>query len=285
MEAIMAIKLVTDSTSDIPKDLAEKLGITVVPLRVNFGDESFLDGVELKIEDFYPKLAASKELPSTSQVNPGEFIEVFNELLDQGDEVIGVFIAKELSGTYSSAKIAKDTIGSEKIHLIDSRGVTTMISLMLMEAAKMIEEGKNVEEIIQKVETMTGAMKSAFIIDTLKYLVKGGRLSKTQGAAGSLLNVKPIIKVENGVVETIHKARGSAKAIKWLVDFVKEGGYSLENKTVFIVNSNAPELGLKIEEALKEHFSIKEVIHTQIGAVVGTHAGPGCGGIVFCALD
>ncbi|MBN2287235.1 MAG: DegV family protein [Tissierellales bacterium] len=281
----MAIRIVTDSTSDLPVSLAEQYNIKVAPLRVNFGETSYLDGVDLKTEDFYHQLTSSKELPTTSQVNPGEFEEIFKEILDQGDEIIGIFIAKELSGTYASAKIAKDTLKSDKVHLIDSRGVTAMISIMCVVASRMAEEGKSVSEIKEKVEHMAEHMKSAFLIDTLTYLVKGGRLSKAQGVAGSLLNVKPIIRVKDGVIDTIHKARGRAKGIKWLIDNIKEEGHDLSNKTVFIVNSNDPELGQKIKAALLAEFTVGEVLETQIGSVVGTHAGPGCGGITFCTLD
>jgi DegV family protein with EDD domain len=281
----MSIRIVTDSTSDLPESLAQKYNIKVAPLRVNFGEVSYLDGVELKTEDFYKKLAESKELPSTSQVNPGEFENIFNEILAQGDEIIGIFIAKELSGTYASAKIAKDMLGSEKIHLVDSRGVTAIMSILVIEASRMANKGFSAQEIVSRIENMAENMKSAFLIDTLTYLVKGGRLSKTQGFAGSLLNIKPIIQVKDGVVETIQKARGRAKGIKWIIDNLKEGGYDLSNKTVFVVNSNDLNLGEKIKETLLEDFQVGELLEAQIGSVVGTHAGPGCGGIVFCEID
>jgi DegV family protein with EDD domain len=281
----MSIRIVTDSTSDLPESLAQKYNIKVAPLRVNFGEVSYLDGVELKTKDFYKKLAESKELPSTSQVNPGEFENIFNEILAQGDEIIGIFIAKELSGTYASAKIAKDMLGSEKIHLVDSRGVTAIMSILVIEASRMANKGFSAQEIVSRIENMAENMKSAFLIDTLTYLVKGGRLSKTQGFAGSLLNIKPIIQVKDGVVETIQKARGRAKGIKWIIDNLKEGGYDLSNKTVFVVNSNDLDLGEKIKEALLEDFQVGELLEAQIGSVVGTHAGPGCGGIVFCEID
>ncbi|MBV1756205.1 MAG: DegV family protein [Dethiosulfatibacter sp.] len=281
----MSIKLVTDSTSDLPKELVDKLGVKVVPLSVNFPERSYLDGIELKPEEFYEKLVTAKELPTTSQVNPGEFVEVFQKLLDDGHEVLGIFLAKELSGTFSAATIAKDTIGSNKIHVFDSRGVNAMTGLMLMEASKMIQTGASVEDIMKRIQLMSENMKSVIMIDTLKYLVKGGRLSKTQGAAGSLLNLKPIIKIEDGVVETIHKARGKTKAVKWIMDWIKEGGYDLSNKTVFVVNSNDFEFGDRIKNTLLENFKVKEVIQAQIGSVVGTHSGPGCGGIMFCAID
>lgn len=280
----MAIRIVTDSTSDMPKEIADKYNIKIAPLSVNFGEESFLDGVELTNEEFYRKLATAKDLPTTSQVNPGKFVDMFNEILDDGDEVIGIFISSDLSGTYASAEIARDMIKSDKIHILDSRGVTAMTTLMSIEAAKLADKGKNASEIMGMLGKMVENMKTMFIIDTLEYLVKGGRLSPVQGAIGGLLNVKPIIRV-NGVVETVTKVRGRAKGIKYLMDWVKNSQFDLSGKTVFIVNSNDQAFSDKIRKSLLENFKVGEILEAQIGAVVGTHAGPGCAGIVFCDTD
>jgi DegV family protein with EDD domain len=280
----MAIRIVTDSTSDLPKVLANIYNIKIAPLRVNFGEESFLDGVELTNEEFYEKLGQAKQLPTTSQVNPGEFVDIFNEILDAGDEIIGIFISTGLSGTYGSAEIARDMIKSDKIHILDSKGVTAMTSLMSIEAARMVEKGKNASEIMEILEKMVEKMKTMFIIDTLEYLVKGGRLSKAQGAIGGLLNVKPIIRVQ-GVVESVTKVRGRAKGIKYVMDWLYGEQFDLSKKTVFIVNSNDQAFSDKIKASLMENFEIGEILEAQIGSVVGTHVGPGCSGIVFCDMD
>lgn len=280
----MAIRIVTDSTSDMPKELAEKYKIKIAPLRVNFGEESFLDGVELTNEEFYKRLGQSKELPTTSQVNPGEFVDIFNEILDAGDEIIGIFISTGLSGTYHSAEIARDMIKSDKIHILDSKGVTAMTSLMSIEAAKMAQKGKSTHEIMSLLEKMIENMKTMFIIDTLEYLVKGGRLSKAQGTIGGLLNVKPIIRVLD-TIETVTKVRGRAKGIKYIMDWLYSQQFELSDKTVFVVNSNDQAFADKIKTCLLENFQVGQILEAQIGAVVGTHAGPGCGGIVFCDMD
>jgi DegV family protein with EDD domain len=280
----MAIRIVTDSTSDLPKVLASKYNIKIAPLSVNFGEESFLDGVELTNEDFYKKLSESEQLPTTSQVNPGDFVNIFNEILDAGDEIIGIFISTGLSGTYGSAEIARDMIKSDNIHIIDSKGVTAMTSLMSIEASKMAEKGKSASEIMGILEKMVENMQTRFIIDTLEYLVKGGRLSKAQGAIGGLLNVKPIIRVQ-GVVESVTKVRGRAKGIKYIMDWLYGEQFDLSNKTVFIVNSNDQAFSDKLKASLLENFEVGEILEAQIGAVVGTHAGPGCSGVVFCDMD
>jgi DegV family protein with EDD domain len=240
--------------------------------------------VELTNEEFYEKLGQAKQLPTTSQVNPGEFVDIFNEILDAGDEIIGIFISTGLSGTYGSAEIARDMIKSDKIHILDSKGVTAMTSLMSIEAARMVEKGKNASEIMEILEKMVEKMKTMFIIDTLEYLVKGGRLSKAQGAIGGLLNVKPIIRVQ-GVVESVTKVRGRAKGIKYVMDWLYGEQFDLSKKTVFIVNSNDQAFSDKIKASLMENFEIGEILEAQIGSVVGTHVGPGCSGIVFCDMD
>jgi len=140
----MSIKIVTDSTCDLPKEFVEKYDIKVVPLSVNFGDDSYLDGIEISNKEFYDRLRSSDKLPTTSQVSPGEFVEVFNEILDKGDEVLGIFLAKEFSGTSPSAKIAKDMTKSDKIHLIDSRGVTGTLAAVVLAAGDLIQRDLSV---------------------------------------------------------------------------------------------------------------------------------------------
>lgn len=277
----MAIKLVVDSTSDLTDDIVEKYDIRVVPLTVNFENESFLDKVELTTGQFLEKLKKAEKLPTTSQVSPGEFVNVFKEILDEGNEILGIFIANELSGTTESAFMAKEIIGSDKIHIIDSRTVTLGAASLILEAARLIEKNLQIEEIEKQILEYTKKVKFAAIVDTLKYLEKGGRLSKKQAIIGSILNVKPIINVENGVINAIDKVRGKAKGIKWFINWVEENEFNLNDKTVFIYYSEEKELLNKIKDALLSKHEINEIIIGEIGAVVSTHAGPGCVGIAF----
>jgi len=277
----MSIKIVTDSTCDLPEDFIDKYDIQVVPLSVNFDDNSYLDGIEISNKEFYEKLKNSEKLPTTSQVNPGEFVKVFNKILDKGDEVLGIFLAKEFSGTFPSAKIAKDIIKSNSINLIDSRGVTGSLAAIVLAAADLVNKGLSIENIKLRLEEHIRNSKSLIIIDTLEYLVKGGRISKAQGTIGSVLSLKPILKIEDGKLETLAKVRGRKKGIKWMIDWVKDNKFDLSDKRVFILDTDDPEFHESIKKALLENLEIGSIVDIEVGAVVGTHGGPGCGGLCF----
>jgi DegV family protein with EDD domain len=277
----MSIKIVTDSTCDLPREFVEKYDIKVVPLSVNFGDDSYLDGIEISNKEFYDRLRNSDKLPTTSQVSPGEFVEVFKEILDKDDEVLGIFLAKEFSGTLPSAKIAKDIIKSDKIHLIDSRGVTGALSAVVLAAGDLIERGLSIENIELRLDEFIRNSESILVIDTLEYLVKGGRISKAQGAIGSVLSVKPVLTIGDGKLDTLAKVRGRKKGIKWMIDWVKDNRFDLSDKRVFILDTDDPKFHQDIKNALLNNFEVGEIIDIEVGAVVGTHGGPGCGGICF----
>lgn len=277
----MSIKIVTDSTCDLPREFVEKYDIKVVPLSVNFGDDSYLDGIEISNKEFYDRLRNSDKLPTTSQVSPGEFVEVFKEILDKDDEVLGIFLAKEFSGTFPSAKIAKDIIKSDKIHLIDSRGVTGALAAVVLAAGDLIERGLSIENIELRLNEFIRNSESILVIDTLEYLVKGGRISKAQGAIGSVLSVKPVLTIGDGKLDTLAKVRGRKKGIKWMIDWVKDNRFDLSDKRVFILDTDDPKFHQDIKDALLENFEVGEIIDIEVGAVVGTHGGPGCGGICF----
>lgn len=277
----MSIKIVTDSTCDLPREFVEKYDIKVVPLSVNFGDDSYLDGIEISNKEFYDRLRNSDKLPTTSQVSPGEFVEVFKEILDKDDEVLGIFLAKEFSGTFPSAKIAKDIIKSDKIHLIDSRGVTGALAAVVLAAGDLIERGLSIENIELRLDEFIRNSESILVIDTLEYLVKGGRISKAQGAIGSVLSVKPVLTIGDGKLDTLAKVRGRKKGIKWMIDWVKDNRFDLSDKRVFILDTDDPKFHQDIKNALLNNFEVGEIIDIEVGAVVGTHGGPGCGGICF----
>jgi len=277
----MSIKIVTDSTCDLPKTLIEEYDIEVVPLSVNFQENSYLDGVEISNKEFYSKLRNSEKLPTTSQVSPGEFVKIFEDILDSGDEVLGIFLAEEFSGTFPSAKIANDIIDSDKIHLIDSRGVTGSLAALVLAAGDLLKRGLSIENIELRLDGFIRNSKSILIIDTLEYLVKGGRISKAQGKIGTVLSLKPILTIGDGKLETLAKVRGRKKGIKWMIDWINENHFDLSDKRIFILDTDDPDFHENIKKALVENFKVGEIIDIEVGAVVGTHGGPGCGGICF----
>ena len=269
------IRVVTDSVSDIPKELAAELNIEVLPLIVNFGEKSYRDGVDLTSEDFFQLMKETSILPTTSQVAPGDFIRVFEDNIQKGNSVIVILISSQLSGTFSSAVAARKIVERGDIEIIDSQGVTFGQGLIVVEAARMAKKGCGKEEILKRVLYMKDHMQYKFVLDTLEYLHKGGRLSATSAFVGNLLNIKPILTVKDGKLVLEDKVRGRKKALKWLTDWIESNNIDLSNQTIGINHSNDEAFAHELIEIIKHKYEVKEIITSKVGCVVGTHAGPG----------
>jgi len=278
----MQIKIITDSVADIPKDLAKELDITVVPLSVHFGSASYRDGVDLTTDEFFEKLSKSNRLPTTSQVNPGEFKKVFEECLEKYDHIICVTMSEAMSGTYKAANIAKEFIGTEKIDVFDSKAISFGFGLVVIEAARSVKNGKTLQEIRTSIRYNIDNLENLFIVDTLEYLKKGGRLSTAEAFVGNVLKIKPVITINNeGKLESIDKIRGRKRVINYFVDYINKNGYDLKGKTVGLFHAVDREYLEKLITVIKEEFDVKEIIQSEVGTVVGTHSGPGCLAMVF----
>lgn len=277
----MAISIITDSTADIPKELLNKYKIIEMPLTVHFGEEEFKDRIDITEEQFYEKLVSSKELPSTSQVNPVAFEEVYKQELQKGNDIISIHISSELSGTYQSAVIARDSIGSEKISLVDSRSATLALGMVVLKAAELAEKGLTREKTVEQVEEYKNSVKILIMVDTLEYLKKGGRLSGTQAMIGGILNIKPILTIDNGKVVVVEKGRGVKKASKRIVEIMKEKGNNIADQTIGIVNAKSSEIVGDLKELIKTELGTEKYIEASVGSVIATHVGPGAFGVVF----
>lgn len=277
----MAIRIVTDSTSDVTQDLIDKYNIKMVPLTVNFEDGSYLDKIELSSKDFFEKLSKAEKLPTTTLVSPGAFVETFSEILMEGDQVLGIFLASEFSGTYDSARMAKDMIGSEDIHIIDTRSVCLGSFALILEAIELVKQSKNIHEIVKQLEKDKELIVAVAALDTLKYLEKGGRLSKGQAVVGSILNIKPIITIKEGKISVIEKIRGKNKTIRWFDEWIEKNNYDLSNKTVLLFHGNSHEQLKELRAAIEHKYKIKHIIEQEVGPVIGTHTGPGVLAIGF----
>ncbi|MDF2546297.1 MAG: hypothetical protein K0R93_1195 [Anaerosolibacter sp.] len=275
------IRIVADSVSDIPQNLIDDLEIEVLPLTVNFEHKSYRDGVDLSAEEFFKLLGESPKLPTTSQVTPGEFLKVFEEITSRGDEVIAILMSSELSGTYNSAITAKNMLGNTAIDVIDSQGVTLGYGLLVIEGARMAKNGYTRKEIIDRITYMQEKIEYKFVVDTLENLYKGGRLNAAEAFMGKLLNIKPILTMKEGKLVPEEKVRGRKKAIKWLLDWIKSHQIDLSNQTIGVNHSNDEAYALELINAIHENFDVKEVILSKTGCVVGTHAGPGAVAIYF----
>lgn len=277
----MGIRIVIDSTSDVTNEIIEKYNLKMVPLTVNFENESFLDKVELSSAEFFEKLEKSEKLPTTSQVSPGAFVEAFSEILLEGDQVLGIFLASEFSGTYDSARIAKDMIGSDNIRIIDSRSVCLGTFSLILEAIRLVNEKKTIDQIVAELEETKEKVVAIAGLDTLKYLEKGGRLSKGQAVVGSILNIKPVIGIKDGKLSVIEKVRGKNKTIKWIEEWIENNNYDLTDKIVLLFHARNYEQLKVLREIIEQKYKVKEIIEQEIGPVIGTHAGPGVLGISF----
>ncbi|MDD2397849.1 MAG: DegV family protein, partial [Tissierellia bacterium] len=277
----MGIRIVIDSTSDVTDEIIQKYNIKMVPLTVNFEKESFLDKIELSSKEFFEKLAVAEKLPTTTLVSPGAFVEAFSEVLIEGDQVLGLFIASELSGTYDSACMAKNMIGSDGIHIIDTRSACLGAFALILEAIKLVKQNKTIEEIVKELEGLKEKVVAVAAVDTLKYLEKGGRLSKGQAVIGSLLSIKPIIEIKDGKISVIDKIRGKNKTIKWFDEWIEKNNYDLSDKPVLLFHGRSYENLKLLREAIEDKYKIKSIIEQEVGAVIGTHSGPGVLGIGF----
>ncbi len=276
----MAIRIITDSICDVPEEFVSRYGIRVLPLTVHFGEASYKDGVDLTIEQFLEKLEQSQIMPTTSQVPPMEFLSAYKEELAKGNEVISIHGSSKLSGTFNSAMMAKEQLGSEKIHVIDSEEISLGAGILVIKAARLAEEKLEAEAIIREIEASRARVRYYFVLDTLKYLHKGGRLSFSAAVVGSILNIKPILTVSEGKLELLGKARGISKAITSILETVEEKGWSLNGKIIGVNHIADFEHRNLLEEEIKKRYNVSEVIRGAVGSVVATHAGPGA--VAFC---
>ena len=273
-EQRMAI-IVTDSTCDLTLEEVKELGIEMLSLTVNFKEEQFVDKVTLSNEEFYKKLEKSDEIPTTALLNPADFLEVFNKY--ENEDIIVILISSKLSGTYQSAMIAKDIAGRDNIHVIDSRAVTAALGLLVRIATAWNKEGKTTADIIEGVQGLIKKVRLVAAIDTLEYLVKGGRLSGAAGIIGTALNLKPIIMLKDGKIVNTAKTRGSKAAFKEIAKIVAEDKPNTAYP-FFYAHTNAAEA----LEAFRNSMSYEGDVY-MIGSVVGTHAGPGAVALSYIA--
>lgn len=272
------VKIVVDSTSDIPLEIRERLGITMIPLKVHFGEETLLDAVTINAEQFYEKLIASPVLPTTSQPSPLEFTQVYEQILQEEPKaaIISIHLASVLSGTYQSATIAQSMLeGEADITVIDSRSASYGIGLQALRAAEMAQQGHTKDEILAEIERLREGLQLYFLVDTLEYLQKGGRIGKAAALFGSLLNIKPILTLDDaGQVMPKEKVRGSKKAISRIVELLKEE-FGTDAVHLTLAWTNQRSITEELGERIKKELNVKDISYTTVGSVIGTHTGPG----------
>ncbi len=268
----MAVKIVTDSTSDITSDLARELAINVVPLTVTFGRESFLDRVEISTDEFYRRLSQENIFPTTTQPSPAAFADVYDKLAQETDEILVIVISSKLSGTYQSATNAKDMYqGKCRIEIIDSTMVVMALGLLAITAAKMAQKGTGLDEIMGEVNKRIPRLHPIMAFDTLKYLAKGGRIGKAQGLLGAMLSVKPILTIKDGVVAPLTRFRSQAAATDYIYKFVV-GFPNIEELAVEYATT--PDKADELVERISSHYPKERIYRSTVSPVIGTYTGP-----------
>lgn len=277
------IRIITDTSSDLSWQRCKEIGVDMIPLRVNFGTESFLSGIDITNAEFYERLSRADALPTTSQITPGEFEQIFTEYIQQGDDIVCLFISSKMSGTYQNALLAKEMLGAQNIYMVDTLTVTFALALLVEEAANMRNAGfLSAKEIAEKIEELAPRSVLWAVIEDLKYLKLGGRLSPGSAFFASILGICPVITIKNGLVETVGKARGKTAAYKLIDGLIQKNQISSDYHVV-LGHSNAPQAQESFADYFKEALKKREVRFCEIGSIVGTHAGPGACGITYIA--
>lgn len=270
----MAVKLIIDAGCDLNKEQAEALGVILVPMTIRFGDNEYRSGIDISNEDFYNELAASKELPTTSQPTPYDFEMIYQQVKDAGDEGVVLCVSSALSGTYQSACIAANGF-EDCIYVVDTRTVSVAQRILLDYAISFMHNGNCAKEIAAELEEKKADVRAFGAVETLEYLIKGGRLSKAAGAVGSVLGIRPVLCLSDGALEVAGKARGAKAAVTLLHDLIADIDIDFSMPYCVGYTGNDPHVIDAYLDASNSALKGRELTPVNVGSTVGTHTGPG----------
>lgn len=277
--------VVTDSTPYIPEELVKELDIKVIPLHVICGDKVYKDNVDLKADDFYPMLKSAKNLPTTSQPSPQEFMDVYKPILDNGDKIISMHISSGISGTINSANQAKEMLGSKDIEIIDSGSTGMALGLAVLVTARLAKKNASLEECKKLAQKSVENSEVYFLVNTLEYLHKGGRIGGASAVLGSALDLKPILYMHEGKIESFEKVRTKKKAIRRLIEIGQQKVGDRRPVHFCILQVEAEEDAAFVRSELEKLYDPNEIVEMMevgLSPVIGTHTGPGV--IAICYL-
>lgn len=277
------IKIVTDCTSDLSEELIEKHNIHTVPLIVNIGGKSYKDKEEINTKELFEKVKEYEELPKTSALTPHTYYELFKDLIDQGYSVLYMGIGSGFSSCYQNSMIASEDLPKDKLRIVDSANLSSGIGLLLLKAAKFRDEGNSLNEIADKLEVLVPKVRTMFSIDTLEYLHKGGRCSGTARFFGSMLKIKPIIRVVDGKMVVAKKPRGKYKvALDTQLDYFMHDKDNIDPENIFITHCLAHDEDIEyLKEKITQTIDVKNLHVTNASSVISTHCGPRTIGILY----
>jgi DegV family protein with EDD domain len=271
---VTRFRVVTDSTSDVPPDWRERFGIAVVPLTVQFGGESFQDGVDLTNEEFFDRLRRADHLPTTAAPSPGAFADVYRGLSGQCEGVISIHISSTLSATAEAARLGAQSVDGFPVHVVDSRSLTMCVAFLCRVAA----EAPSLEEALERVRERVPRQRVLALLDTLRYVEMGGRVNRAQAMVGSMLDLKPILAMADGEIKPADRVRTRARAVPRLLELLRR---DLPVESLAVMHAQAAEEAERLREQLARELPDLEVETGQTGAVLGTHVGPGSLGLTY----
>jgi len=275
------VAIVTDSSPYIPADIIEANKIHVVPLTVIWGEENFYDGVDITPVEFYQRLDKAKVMPSTSQPSVADFEVLFRKLHQEGYDILAVLISEDLSGTISSATQAKKLLPEANIEIVNSKTLAMALGFQVLAAARAANQGASLAECKRLAEDAKDRCGVIFVLDTLEFLHRGGRIGAAKRFMGTLLNVKPVLAIEGGVIIPLDSVRTHKKALSTIIDLVEEKTKGKKNVRLATLHANSPETARDVLDAATELISPIETVFSEVSPVIGTHAGPGAIGLAF----
>lgn len=278
------IRIVVDSASSIAPERAQSLGIRVIPTRVTFGEQSFLDGVDLSAAAFYERLRASPSLPVTSQPSAGEYLDLFQELTGDGSEVLCVTLSSGLSGALLAAQTARDMLPERSIQVFDTQAVSVGETLLAMAAAEMVAAGRTLAAIVARLEEMRARMRTILVLDTLEYVRRGGRVSGIEALLGGMLRIKPIVQEIDGRLHVVEKVRSKARAVERLVERAEAEFGSETPVWCGVAGTDCPDQVRALERTVEQRFNCRRLWHAEAGPTIATHGGPGIVGLAMCPV-
>ena len=275
------VAIVTDSTVNLPVDIIKEHNIYVIPQILNWEGRSYLDQIDISTEEFYERLPHSKDLPKTSQPAPGQFTEHFQKVAEGADSIVAIFVSEFLSGTIQSAHLGAEAMGDYPIEIVDSRSVSLGLGLLVIAAARYAAEGHDYKDVATYVRTLAPRLRVLFVVDTLEYLHKGGRIGGAKRLVGSVLSIKPVLHLEDGKIEPLASIRTKSKAIQHMLDVVLGEMKDKKNVHAGVIHARAPEDASYIAEKVRSEANPKELIINELTPVIGANVGPGVVGMGY----
>lgn len=281
----MKIGILTDSTADLPQALVKEYGIEVIPLQVSIDDQQYTDGVDLTPDEFFEKIRRGEHRVSTSQPAPGAFIECYHRMLERFDTVLAIHMTGKLSGTVRAAELAGEMFPDGKIRVIDSKSTSMGLGGLVLEAARAVQRGMNMEQIIAMVQHLRERVHFLVTLDTLEFVRRGGRVSRLQSLFSSVLKIKVLLKLIHGDVEAVAKVRTRRESIAMLFEKFKEQLAEETRAVISIMHTAAEEEALKLKSLIQETFQNAEIIVNQAGPTLGIHVGPGALALIMAPKE